>query len=65
MLPLRLLFVDFEKVFDSNELNVMLKASAEEGIDGNYVEVVKEANKSCSTDIKLFTNSGSIITFRG
>ena len=53
-LPLCLLFIDYEKAFDNVELNAVFKALIEQGIDPNYVELIKEANTGCSTDIKLF-----------
>ena len=53
-LPLCLLFIDYEKAFDSVELNAVLRALVEQGIDSNYVELVKYANTGCSTDIKIF-----------
>lgn len=34
----------------------MLRNPVEEGIDRNYVEIVKETNTGCSTSITLFTN---------
>lgn len=33
ILPLRILFVDYEEAFDSAQLNAMLRAFVEEGID--------------------------------
>ena len=53
-LPLCLLFIDYEKAFDSVELNAVFKALIEQGIDQNYVELIREANTGCLTDIKLF-----------
>ena len=53
-LPLCLLFIDYEKAFNCVELNAVLRALVEQGIDANYVELIKYANTSCSTDIKLF-----------
>lgn len=40
----------------TNELNTALRALVKEGNERNYVEVIKEANKGCSTDITLFSN---------
>lgn len=37
----------------------------EEGIDGIYVEIVKEANMGCSTDIALFTYPSSHTSQKG
>lgn len=36
-------------------LNSVSITLVEEGMNGNHVEVVKEANTSCSTDITLLT----------
>lgn len=60
-LPLCLLFVYHEKASDSTELNAILRALVEVGIDENYIEIVKEANSSCSTDVALFANQVRII----
>lgn len=54
-LLLCLLFVD-EKACNPFELDVMLRVTVEEGIDENYIEIVKEANTVCSSVIKLFCN---------
>lgn len=62
---LYLLFVDFEKAFDSVERSVLLRALEKEEIDRSYVEVVKEANTGCSTDMTLFTNLVRIPFRRG
>ena len=35
-------------------MNAVFKALIEQGIDANYVELIKEANTGCSTNIKLF-----------
>lgn len=47
------LFVDCEKTFDTAELSTVLRVLVEEAIDENF-EMVKEANRGCSTDIPLF-----------
>lgn len=47
-----LLSAKCEKIFDSAKLNTVLRALVE-WINGNYVKVVKEAKKGCSTDITL------------
>ena len=53
-LPLCLLFIDYEKAFDSVELNAALRALVVQVVDANYVESIKCTNTGCSTDIKLF-----------
>lgn len=62
---LHLLFVDFEKAFDSVVRSVLLRALEKEEIDRSYVEVVKEANAGCSTEMTLFTNPVRIPVWRG
>ncbi|VDP20382.1 unnamed protein product [Soboliphyme baturini] len=42
--PPSLLLVDKEKAFDSVELDAVLKALVEDGVDENYVEIIKEAS---------------------
>lgn len=49
-----LLLVNFEKAFDSVELNFVLLALAEEGINGNCVVIDKEVGVGCSTEFRLF-----------
>ncbi|KAG6926619.1 hypothetical protein G0U57_011657, partial [Chelydra serpentina] len=52
-LPLCIAFVDYEKAFDSVEFNAILKALAEQGINTQYISLLKEANTGCTTDITL------------
>lgn len=56
MLPLCLIFVDYEKTFDSIELYAVPRALADEKIERSYVEVVREANTGCSADITVSAN---------
>lgn len=51
--PIRVLFVDYEVPLVLSELNAVHQALVNEGIDGYIVEVVKGANKICSTNITL------------
>lgn len=42
--PLCIAFVDYEKALDSIEINTVLNALAEQGIDTNDIKLLKEAN---------------------
>lgn len=63
--PFCLYLVDYAKAFDSTELNVLLRALGKEKIDGNYVEIVKEANTGCSTDVALVANRAWVAIEKG
>uniref|UniRef100_K7F154 Reverse transcriptase domain-containing protein n=1 Tax=Pelodiscus sinensis TaxID=13735 RepID=K7F154_PELSI len=52
-LPLCIAFVDYEKAFDSAEFNAILKALVEQGINAQYINLLKEANTGCTTGITL------------
>lgn len=54
--PLYPLFVDYEKAFDSFELNAVLRVFIEGRIDENYDEIAKKTSTGCSTDIFHFTH---------
>ncbi|KHN83585.1 putative transposon TX1 [Toxocara canis] len=53
-LPLCIASVDYEKAFDSVEINAVLQALVDQGISSEYVSLLKEANSGCSTEITLF-----------
>ena len=46
--------MDYQKAFDSIEFNAVMSSLVEQGINTNYVKVLKEANSGCTTDIILF-----------
>ncbi|MFH4984690.1 hypothetical protein AB6A40_011399, partial [Gnathostoma spinigerum] len=53
-LPLCLVFVDYEKAFNSVETNAVLIASKQQGIENNYIKLLSELSNGCSTEITLF-----------
>ena len=63
--PLVLTFVDYEKAFDSIEINAVLQAIHCQGIAYDYVALIQELNSSCSTDITLFYRPLHIPVARG
>uniref|UniRef100_A0A914VNL8 Reverse transcriptase domain-containing protein n=1 Tax=Plectus sambesii TaxID=2011161 RepID=A0A914VNL8_9BILA len=63
--PLVLTFVDYEKAFDSIEINAVLQAIHCQGIEDDYVALIQELNSSCSTDITLFHRPLHIPVARG
>ena len=52
--PLCIAFVDYQKAFDSVEFNAVMSSLYEQGINTNYIKLLKEANSGCTTDITLF-----------
>ena len=50
-LPLCVAFIDYEKAFDSVEINAVMRALKEQGVAAQYVNLLKEANTGCTTDV--------------
>ncbi|EYC17888.1 hypothetical protein Y032_0029g1939 [Ancylostoma ceylanicum] len=59
-LPTYCIFVDYEKAFDSVELNAVLQALVQQGAQRKYIEILREANTGCSTRITFFNTPISI-----
>ena len=53
-LPLVLIFVDYEKAFDSVETNAILSALVDQGVDASYIRTLADYYHRCSTTIQLF-----------
>ncbi|KAK6743844.1 hypothetical protein RB195_010880 [Necator americanus] len=53
-LPLVLIFVDYEKAFDSVETNAVLPALVDQGVDASYVRTLANCYDRCTTRIQLF-----------
>ncbi|KAK6730209.1 hypothetical protein RB195_006958 [Necator americanus] len=53
-LPLVLIFVDYEKAFDSVETNAILSALVDQGVDASYVRTLANCYERCTTRIQLF-----------
>uniref|UniRef100_A0A0N5C0B1 Reverse transcriptase domain-containing protein n=1 Tax=Strongyloides papillosus TaxID=174720 RepID=A0A0N5C0B1_STREA len=64
-LPLVLTFIDYEKAFDSVEINAVINAISKQGIQKQYVELIKDINRGCNTTIKLFHKKLQIQVKRG
>uniref|UniRef100_A0A914UI99 Reverse transcriptase domain-containing protein n=1 Tax=Plectus sambesii TaxID=2011161 RepID=A0A914UI99_9BILA len=64
-MPLVLMFVDYEKAFNSIEINAVLQAIHGQGIADDYAALIQELNSSCSTDIMLFHRPLHIPVARG
>uniref|UniRef100_A0A914W657 Reverse transcriptase domain-containing protein n=1 Tax=Plectus sambesii TaxID=2011161 RepID=A0A914W657_9BILA len=60
-----LTFVDYEKAFDTIEINAVLQAIHCQGVADDYVALIQELNSSCSTDITLFYRPLHILVARG
>jgi len=63
--PLCLVFVDYEKAFDSVEVNAVLNAIGRQGVQRKYVKLLEDVNNGCSTYIKLFHDNLEIPVKRG
>ena len=64
-LPLAVIFVDFEKAFDSVEINAVLGALKEQGIRSEYVQLLRALLRDNTTDITLFSNPIRIPVSKG
>jgi len=64
-LPLYLIFIDFEKAFDSVEHNAILHALKSQGIQHHLIEIIEEINKNTKTAIKLFSEDIEVRIGRG
>uniref|UniRef100_A0A7I4Y7G6 Reverse transcriptase domain-containing protein n=1 Tax=Haemonchus contortus TaxID=6289 RepID=A0A7I4Y7G6_HAECO len=64
-LPLALLFVDYKKAFDSVEINAVLNALAQAGVDPAYVHLLEQCLSNTSTSIQLFERKLKIPVGKG
>ncbi|KAH7718827.1 protein F43G9.7 [Aphelenchoides avenae] len=62
---LYLVFIDYEKAFDSIEINAVLNALARQGISRSYIDVLEDVYEGCTTEIKLFHDVIKIPIRRG
>ncbi|KAH7684588.1 protein F43G9.7 [Aphelenchoides avenae] len=62
---LYLIFIDYEKAFDSIEINAVLNALTRQGVDRSYVDVLGDVYEGCTTEIKLFHDAVQIPIRRG
>ncbi|XGW09915.1 hypothetical protein V3C99_011857 [Haemonchus contortus] len=64
-LPLALLFVDYKKAFDSVEINAVLNALVQAGVDPAYVHLLTQCLSNTSTFIQLFERKLKIPVGKG
>ncbi|KAH7714504.1 hypothetical protein AAVH_18161 [Aphelenchoides avenae] len=64
-LRLYLIFIDYEKAFDSIEINAVLNALERQGVDRCYIDVLEDVYDGCTTEIKLFEEGITIPVRRG
>nr|CDJ91205.1 RNA-directed DNA polymerase (reverse transcriptase) domain containing protein [Haemonchus contortus] len=64
-LPLALLFVDYKKAFDSVEINAVLNALVQAGVDPAYVHLLEQCLSNTSTFIQLFERKLKISVGKG
>ena len=60
-LPLFPTFVDYEKAFDSVETDDILKSVVEQGVDIEYVNILKDIYTNCSATTRLGNDSTKFI----
>ncbi|CEF61413.1 Reverse transcriptase domain-containing protein [Strongyloides ratti] len=64
-LPLVLTYIDYKKAFDSVEINAVINAISKQGIQKQYVKLLKDINRECNTTIKIFHKKLQIPVKRG
>ncbi|KHN86200.1 Putative uncharacterized transposon-derived protein F52C9.6, partial [Toxocara canis] len=61
----KLALVDYEKAFDSVKINSVLNSLHKQGIAGQNISLLKEANSYCTTDIKLLPTPVTVPVEKG
>ena len=64
-LPLCLTFVDFEKAFDSVEIDTILQSLVSQGIELTYIHLLRDIYSNCTSTATLGENSIEINIKRG
>ena len=64
-IPLCMIFVDYEKAFDSIEINAIANALIRQNIPKKYIRTLLNINTNCSTSIRLYHNDIVIPINRG
>ncbi|CAF4674817.1 unnamed protein product, partial [Rotaria socialis] len=64
-IPLCMVFVDYEKAFDSIEINAVINALVRQNIPKKYIRTLLNIDTDCSTSIRLFNNNIAIPINRG
>ena len=60
-----MIFVDYEKAFDSIEINAIANALIRQNIPKKYIRTLLNINTNCSTSIRLYHNDIVIPINRG
>ena len=59
-IPVCVAFVEYEKAFDSVETWAVLDAFKEQGVNNNYIKLIKDIYTGCSTTVKLHKEARKI-----
>ena len=63
--PLCMAFIDYEKAFDSVETQSVLNALHQQGVEREYIEVLKDIYTDCTTKVMLHKESEEIPIKKG
>ncbi|KAE9412630.1 hypothetical protein Angca_007102, partial [Angiostrongylus cantonensis] len=63
--PLCFTFIDLEKAFDSTEIEAVLEALGSQGVPTQYIKILRELYKNCSSKISPFYNDINVDVKRG
>ena len=64
-MPLSMAFVDYKKTFDSVDLHSVLEALLEQGINSNYIKLIREIYTDNFISICFHKNSNKIKIKKG
>ena len=64
-IPMCMIFVDYEKAFDSIEINAVINALIRQNLPKKYIRTILNINSDCSTSIRLFHDDIVIPINRG
>ena len=64
-IPMCMVFVDYEKAFDSIEINAVINALIRQNLPKKYIRTLLNINTDCSTSIRLFHDDIVIPINRG
>lgn len=64
-MPLVLIFIDYEKAFDSIELQTILEALNQSRIDYRYTSLIRNIYKNATSNVRLYEDTEKFNIERG